>query len=191
MIRQFFLQDCDETTPSKRSAVSHVNPSHHSPSHHARSPGSRCPPRTSSVPRISPHRPRRSVNASERIRDSSSSAQGITRFFRVPTRSLKASSPRSTAVGQPPSASAWSPERHSRRGPALRTIQQRPLGFNDACAVAKGGLRSQSGVDLLIATSAASEAVGAGRDGERPPRRATRESRPGDRDARRDATAGL
>jgi hypothetical protein len=33
------------------------------------------------------------------------------------------------------------------------TIRRRPLGFNDACAVGKGGLRQQSGVDLLIATS--------------------------------------
>jgi hypothetical protein len=43
---------------------------------------------------------RRNANASNRTRDSSSSAPGITRFFHVPTSSQKASSPRSTAAEQ-------------------------------------------------------------------------------------------
>ena len=63
LIREFFLQDCDESRSSRRSGVSRVSHSRRSRSHPARSPGSRSPPRTSCAPRISPLPPRSSVNA--------------------------------------------------------------------------------------------------------------------------------
>ena len=89
MIREFFLQDCDESTTGQ--ALSRLTRQSLTPFTQAprQSPGGRSPPRTSSAPRISPPRPRRSVDASKRTHDSSSSARDITRFFRVPTSSHK------------------------------------------------------------------------------------------------------
>lgn len=98
LIRKFFLQDCDQTTPEQAVDVSPVNPSRPSLSHPARSPGSRSLPRTSSAPRISPRRPTCSTDASDRTRDSSSSKPGITRFSHAPMNLQKAWSPRSTKV---------------------------------------------------------------------------------------------
>jgi pimeloyl-ACP methyl ester carboxylesterase len=63
MIREFFLQDCDEVTTKERLTVSRVNPSPPSRSQRARSAGKKLPPHTSSAPRTSRHQPRCSVNA--------------------------------------------------------------------------------------------------------------------------------
>ena len=116
MIRRFFLQDCDETTTEQavsRLTRQSLTPFTQPPRHIA---WKQKPATYFVCTEDLANRPRRSVNAPERIPDSSSSAQGITHFSRVPTRSQKASSPGSTAVEHPHRLLIGRSWRRSRRG---------------------------------------------------------------------------
>ena len=100
LIREFFLQDCDEGTTKQALARLTRQSLTSSRSHPARSPGSRNPRRTSSAQKISLLPLRYSVSASRRAHDFSSSEPDTTRSSRAPKRSRRASPPRSTASPQ-------------------------------------------------------------------------------------------
>ena len=98
MVREFFLQDCDQATTEQalaRLTRQSLTPFTQPP---RRSPGGRSPPPTSCAPKTSRPQPRHSVDVSEPAPDSSSSTLATIRSSRAPTSSRRASLTRS----QPP-----------------------------------------------------------------------------------------